>query len=79
MVTPHPKRDQMIAAAALRLRRHMHAFDPTMQAAAAMSEAKADGRFKEELEELLRQIITDYNPLPSIANAQTELEAQGRW
>ena len=72
----HPKRDLMLAAAALRLRRHMHAFDPTMQAAAAMSEAKADGRFKEELEELLRQVVTDYNPAGDIARAVAQLEAQ---
>lgn len=73
----HPKRDQMLAAAGMRLLRHMHSFDPTLQASAAMSQAKADGRFKEQLEELFRQIITDYSPVADVARAVAALEAQG--
>lgn len=56
----HPKQDKLIASAADRLARHMHAFDPSTNAAAEMTRLKADKLFFELYEEALRRVLTAF-------------------
>lgn len=71
----HRKEPQLIAAARERLINHWHSMDPSTQASAAMSLAKADGEFKDRLEQVFRYAVTNFDPDPLIRDALAELDA----
>ena len=73
----HPRQAQIVEAARKRLAQHMHSLDPTVAGSAEMSAAKADGKYADAVERLLRAAVTGYSPDIDIARALAELDPPG--
>lgn len=68
----HPKETLLVAAALERLVLHMHSFNPSTQASAAMSAAKADGKFYDRLEPAFRHVVTNFGASTTLVDLLTE-------
>jgi hypothetical protein len=73
MPIDHPKPELVRAAAHRRLQAQMRSMDPTVTAAAEMATGREDGRFKDQVEKLLREAQTIFDPTALIAAAEERI------
>lgn len=73
MPIDHPKPELVRAAAHRRLQAALRSMDPAVNAAAEMSTGREDGRFKTEVERLLREAQTIFDPADLIAAAEKRI------